>query len=148
MFTTDTPLLGTAVFGDDGSLDATTWGHASNSLLNQVSISDMRFYCATSLHGRVIHFKTSHSNSINYVQTGTGRMLGLAGSFTSLAGHSANLPGAATSFGQNYGDDALVRFTFSVSGTWHWAVGFGSRWECDDFAFNDVNDTVHQVWVR
>ena len=148
LMTTKTPLLGSAAFGDDGSLDSTSWGHASNSLLNQVAINDMRFYCATSLHSRVIDFKTSHTNSINYAQTGLGRMLGLASSFTPLAGHSANLPGAATSFGQNYGDDALVRFSFSVSGTWHWSVGFGSRWECDDFAFNSANDTIHQVWVR
>ena len=71
-----TPQLGTGVLGDDGSLAVSTWGHASNSLLAKFTFESVRFYCETSAHERIVHFKSSLPNIVAYGQTGTGSMAG------------------------------------------------------------------------
>jgi len=48
----------------------------------------------------VIHFKTSHAGTLSYFKTGTGSMTGIAtaGNYTTLTGHSSNLPASTTNF--------------------------------------------------
>ena len=146
--TTSLPIPNADTLGDDGTLEMSSWGHASNSLLNTMAITDIRFYCESTLHPRVIHFKSSLSGAISYIQTGTGFMSPLASNFTGLTGHSAGLPGAATSYYAHRGDEALIAFPFYISGGDTWSVGRGSRWECDDYAAGPANSTIHKVWVR
>lgn len=146
--TNSLPVLGTSNLGDDESVAADYWGHASNSLAATMTYSELRFYCASSGHARVVSFKSSHAQSIDYVNTGVGRMLGIQSSFTPFPDHTANLPGAATGFGLNYGNDALIRGPFATSGTYHWLIGALSRWECDDYPASAANHTLHRVWVR
>ena len=81
-----TPLLGSGVLGDDGSLEPATWGHTANSLLAKFDFETARFYCETSVHERVVHFKSSLPNIASYGQTGTGSMVGLNTDFTLYGG--------------------------------------------------------------
>jgi hypothetical protein len=143
------PLLGSTSLGVDESASTTTWGHTIPAYLNTFTFTELRFYAKTSLHGRVIHFKTSHLNTINYFKSGTGNMLGIASSFSSLAGHSAVLPGGTTHYIVNQGNIAMPNFPMYVSGAYHWGIrGSDYRWEVDDFPNNYSNNTYHQIWIR
>lgn len=145
------PLQGSTTLGTDESASASTWGHASNSYLNSFTFSELRFYGKTSLHARVIHFKTSHSNTINYFKTGTGSMTGIAttGNYTTLTGHTANLPGSSGSYFTNQGNISMTEFPMYLGATYHWGIhGLGSRWEVDDYPNNYAYSTFHQIWIR
>jgi hypothetical protein len=149
---TSFPLLGSNTLGTDESASATTWGHCSSAMLNTgLYFSSVRFYAKTSLHIRVIHFKTSLAGVISYMKTGTGSMTGLATNFSSLSGHTANLPGAATSFQSNQGNYSITSQPYYVSNNYHWSCdldGPSNRWEVDDYANGPANSTYHQIWVR
>ncbi|MFT3772226.1 MAG: fibrinogen-like YCDxxxxGGGW domain-containing protein [Minicystis sp.] len=113
-----------------------------------------RFYCRTSGHTRILHFKTSVAGALSYIG-GTGHNAAAYWNtgFTTLPGHTAHLPGAATSVYDVAGDDRITNFTFYFTGTYHWGVGGNdgntpNRWECDDFPYGPQNMTLHQVWVR
>jgi hypothetical protein len=144
------PLLSSTNLGVDESTSATTWGHAIPSYLTKFPFTELRFYAKTSAsHGRVIHFKTSHDNTINYFKTGTGSMLGIAGSFNALTGHTANLPGATTDYIVNQGNIAMTNFPMYLVGTYHWGIrGSSARWEVDDYPNNFSYSTYHQIWIR
>lgn len=149
--TNSLPLQGSTTLGTDESASASTWGHASNSYLNSFTFSELRFYGKTSLHARVIHFKTPHSNTINYFKTGTGSMTGIAttGNYTTLTGHTANLPGSSGSYFTNQGNISMTEFPMYLGGTYHWGIrGLGSRWEVDDYPNNYAYSTFHQIWIR
>ena len=147
---TDLPLSGTSTLGSDES-GSTNWGHLGNTLAADLDFEELRFFARTSAHSRVIDFKTSYSNVINYVKTGSGSMSGLhlAANHTVLAGHTANVPTVTLNgFFSNQTDFALTNFPFYVGGNYHWGIrGLGNRWEADDFARNNAN-THHQVWAR
>lgn len=146
--TTNLPLLGSTVLGTDEQA-ATTWGHTATVYLNAFTFTELRFYGATSGHGRIIHFKTTHTNTINYFKTGTGSMTGINASRTLLASHSAFLPNSAANYFSNEGDLAMTNFPFWLSGTYHWGIqGGGGRWEVDDYPGNSANNTHHQIWIR
>lgn len=148
------PLLGSTTLGVDEQNSATTWGHTIPAYLNTFNFTQLRFYAKTSAsHGRVIHFKTSHLNTINYFKSGTGNMSGIASSFTALTGHSAVLPGGTTDYIVNQGNIAMPNFPMYVSGAYHWGIrGSAYRWEVDDFPANIGNgyqfSTYHQIWIR
>lgn len=149
--TTSLPLLGSTNLGVDESLSTTTWGHAAPSLMNSLSFNELRFYAKTSNHTRVIHFKTSHSNTLNYFKTGYGNMSGIQSSYSSLSGHTANLPASSSSFYENQGDAAMTNFPFWLGSTYHWGIKGSvnrNRWEVDDFPNNSSNHTYHQIWIR
>lgn len=113
--------------------------------------TEARFFCRTSGHPRQIHFKTGNSAVLNYIRTGVGNNNPSAWNtgFTALAGHSANLPAAATNANANQGDLAMTEHPFYRAGTYHWLVrGAGGRWKCDDYPAGFQNTTLHQVWVR
>ena len=117
----------------------------------EADIEDVRFYCHTSAHNRVIHFKTSNNFHAGAAWDGSssGNSAGYWSSgYTGLPGHSAYLPAATTSVysGSNYG---FWNFPFYKGGTYHWGIrGGGSRWECEDDPGSYQRTTLHQVWVR
>ena len=150
------PLLGSSTLGVDESASSTTWGHAGNSLMNSLSFTEFRFDCKTSNHARIVNFKTSLAGAITYVKSGTGTLSGINGSFTALAGHTANIPGNAAGHIDNQGNLAMTEFPFYFSPN-HWGVkglsGGNERWECDDElnaggGVGYSTNTFHQVWVR
>mmetsp|Transcript_29968 Transcript_29968/g.56547 ORF Transcript_29968/g.56547 Transcript_29968/m.56547 type:complete len:234 (+) Transcript_29968:2-703(+) len=107
-------------------------------------ILDMRFYCSTSRHSRVIHFKTANrivrgvaisgtfasGNSASYWNSG----------WTALSNHSANLPASTTS-GNTHG--AFHEHPFYAGG--HWSI-YSTYAECDDTSTSGTSS--HQVWAR
>ena len=148
-FTNALPVLGTTSLGTDESGSATTWGHVSNSYLNSYTFSELRFYGSTNAHNRVIHFKTTHTNTINYFKTGSGSASGIQSGFTTLTGHSAFIPGSAASFFTGQGDLAMTNFPFWLASNYHWGIkGHNFRWEVDDFNSGSSFHTYHQIWIR
>ena len=152
--TTNLPLLGSSTLGVNEAGSA-NWGHAVPALLNSISFTNLRFYCATSGHGRVMHFQTAHGSTISYFKTGTGSASGLASNYTTLGGHSANLPGSITNVFSDQGTLAMTNFPFYNGGNYHWgmgAAGSSPRWECDDHlntnGQHDDFNTLHRVWVK
>ena len=144
-----TPLLGSGALGDDGSLETTTWGHASINLLSTFNFDTVRFYCETSAHSRKMHFKSSLPGVVSFVQSGSGSMTGLSTNFVSLAGHNANLPASSGIYYSSTGDAALTFYPFFEDGSNYWTIkANGSRWECDTNAGNSADDTLHRVWVK
>jgi hypothetical protein len=131
---------------------STGYSHMSASQLNQLSFSEMRFYCETSHHSRKIHFKTSNSGALNYARGLSGNDVSYwNSSFTTLSGHSANLPGATDNGFTVSPDFSLTDFPFFKSGYYHWGIrAFGARWECDDWDMVSGYSytTLHQVWVH
>lgn len=147
--TNSLPLLGSTSLGVNESSSTTTWGHVTSSYLNAFTFSELRFYGATSGHSRIIHFKTSHSNTINYFKTGTGSMSGINTSFTALSGHTSYLPNSTANYYSNEGNLAMTNFPFWLANTYHWGIqGGGARWEVDDFPGDSRNNTHHQIWIR
>lgn len=148
-FTSALPLLGSNTLGTDESTSATTWGHASNSYLNNFTFSELRFYGATNAHNRIIHFKTSHASTISYFKSGTGTSSGIQSSFTALSGHSAFLPASSNSFFTDQSNLAMTNFPYWLAGTYHWGIkGHNFRWEVDDFNGGSSFHTFHQIWIR
>ena len=118
----DLPLLGSTILGTDES-GTQYWGHSSNSLMNALSFTNVRFYGKTSNHSRVIHFKTTNANTINYFKTGTGSCSGIGTGFTTLIGHTAFLPVSLNAMLTNQGDYAMLNHPFHQGCTRHWIVG-------------------------
>jgi len=143
------PLQGSTTLGVDESGSLTNWGHTAPSLLTAMAFTEFRFYGKTSAHGRIINFKTSHSNTINYFKTGTGSMSGINSNYSALEGHTAYLPSSANDYFFNEGNLAMTNFPFWLGGTYHWGIkGGGIRWEVDDYPSDSSNHTFHQIWVR
>lgn len=143
------PLLGSTSLGVDEQSNATTWGHAIPSYLIKFPFTELRFYAKTSLHTRVIHFRTADANTLSYFKTGTGSMSGVATSSTTLVGHTAYLPASTANYITDQGNSAMTNFPFWLSGTYHWGIrGGGSRWEVDDFPNSSAYNTYHQIWIR
>jgi hypothetical protein len=144
------PLLGSTSLGADEQGNASTWGHTTPAYLTKFAFSELRFYAKTSAsHGRVIHFKTSHTTTINYFKTGAGSMSGISGSFSALTGHTAFLPGSTANYIVDQGNIAMTNFPMYLNGTYHWGIrGSAYRWEVDDFPNNAANSTYHQIWIR
>ena len=156
------PLIGKTTLGVDEN-NTIYWGHLATSMLKILNFNELRFYGISSSiqskisnsystakgnDGRVIHFKTSHAPSLNYVKTGNGTMQGIQNNFTKLQGHTAFLPENASDFYNNT-NAGLTDFPFYKAGHYHWGVkGTGSRWEADDYPSGPGFDTYHQIWVR
>ena len=121
-------------------------------------VAEVRLYCKTSGHDRVMHFKTSNSVVLNGAFTGilSGSSPGVWNDgFTALDGHMANLPAAAA---QSHSSGFTGFHPFWKNTKYHWSVQFSdiwtgttsSRWECDDYHQYGSHHltTLHQVWVR
>ena len=117
----------------------------------EADVEDVRFYCHTANHNRVIHFKTSNSfvAGVAWDGSSSGNTAGYWSSgYTPLSGHSANLPGTTDNVFSG-SIDGFWNFPFYKSGTYHWGIrGFGNRFECDDYPNSYQHTTLHQVWVR
>ncbi|PIA79373.1 hypothetical protein BFR04_00540 [Gaetbulibacter sp. 4G1] len=151
---TDLPLLGSSTLGDNEAGTA-NWGHMGNALAAAIDFEEIRFYGETTGHTRIINFKTPYISGLNYLKTGLGHFGGInnPSNFTTLTGHTANIPALAGNFFASHGDNALTEFPFFSSGQNHWGIrGSGNRWEVDDAptAASPVNSqsTIHRVWVR
>lgn len=146
----DLPVMGADVLGTNES-GTSYWGHAVPALLGVFpTINELRYYCRSSGHSRVIHFKTGHAGTLTHVITGLGSHSGIQSSYTPLNGHNANLPTAAASFMNDLTNDALVSHTMYMGGTYHFLMNYmpSNRWECDDYPNNSSRDTIHRVWAR
>lgn len=146
----DLPILLSSSLGNDES-GTIYWGHASNSLLNQFNITEVRFFGVTDNHQRVLHFSTNRNNVINYIQSGTGNMSGIQNGFTNYAGSgtgTADLPDVANTFRSNQGDLALTREPFYRNGDRRWDIGNGDDWEMDNNVGNENSNTIHRAWIR
>jgi gliding motility-associated-like protein len=157
--TNSLPLMGQASLGFDES-GTIFWGHTSNSLFNSLNFSEVRFYAKTSNHNRVINFKTSNQNVLNYFKTGTGSTSGIATNFSPLAGHTSFLPAAIDMTTSNQGDLSLTEYPMWTANAYHWyispsAPNSNGRWEVDDCWVNFCTSlaipnpsTHHEVWGR
>lgn len=155
--TNSLPLMGNIGLGVDES-GTTFWGHASNTLFNALDVSEVRFYGLTSNHNRIVNFKTSNSNVINYFRTGAGSTSGIATDFTPLAGHTALQPTAINMTTANQGNVAMTEYPMWTGNQYHWYIGpnapnSSGRWEVDDyFALNAPNPAIpsthHEIWAR
>ena len=119
--------------------------------LTASDIAEVRFYCHTSNHNRVMHFSVNNDwiktailtgsvsgNSVSYWTSGT----------TKLAGHTANLPDSVTHV-KSESSYGLLELPF-YGGTSKWrlrdyAWGGGGDWQCDD---QSAGTTSHQVWIK
>ena len=147
---TNLPLYGTNTLGTNES-GTSYWGHASNSMMTALTFTTLRFYAKTSNHSRIIHFKTNHTGTINYFETGTGNCSGIGSGFTTLTGHTANLPASTNDYYDNKGDLAMTDFPFYTSSNYHWSSGHSNgRYWCVDDQTNvyGTKNTYHQIWVR
>lgn len=128
-------------------------------------IEDVRFYCTSSDHDRVIHFKSDHpfvkslamdGNQIKIapqdpeVWTDTRCYVRL------MDDHTARLP-LSTNFltGTSLLDDGGFHYWPFWEATFaHWSIhailfsGDSPRYECDDSAGGFQRDTRHNVWVK
>ena len=142
------PLFGSNTLGTNES-GGTYWGHinpgSSNGGVGAFgTVNTVRWYGKTSNHGRVIHFDTTNTNTINMMNNGSGSHSGMNSGYTTLSGHSANLPGSINTYGFGF-----VGFPYYKSGDHHWGLkGSGGRWEVDDFNGGSSVDTIHRVWVK
>ena len=148
--TNSLPLLGSTILGTDEQ-STSYWGHVSNSLLNSFTFTELRFYGMSSSQSRILHFKTSHANTISYFKTGLGSMTSFT--YTLLANHSAVTPGGTLSYYTNQGNSAMTEFPYFIGAANHWGIKGGTyRWELDDYPANSgngyQNHTLHQIWIR
>lgn len=147
------PLLGSTTLGIDESTNTSTWGHTAPSYLNAFTFSELRFYGITSGHNRIVHFKTSHANTISYFRTGSGSMSGINSNYSALVSHSSYIPNSAVSNFANEGNLAMTNFPFWLGANYHWGIrGQDYRWEVDDYAASIGNgyqfNTYNQIWIR
>ena len=125
--------------------------YLGNMMYSANDIQDLRFYCQSTGHGRIIDFKTSNANIKTMVVTGNAAVNALGNwnsGFTPLPGHTGILPAAADSVLAGP-SDVLSDFPFFKSAANHWGVGgLGNRWECDDYPNDQSLGTRHNIWVR
>lgn len=146
-----------AVAGTRPTSPSSGFSHFNNAQMRALSpFTEVRFFCSTSLHSRRIHFTTSNANAVSYIRgnasTTNNDAMWKTG-FVALAGHTAALPATTDSKPGAPVNPALDRrmldFPFYDYGATHFAVGgYGTRWECDDWANSGAFETLHQVWVR
>ena len=118
--------------------------------LTAADIAEVRFYCHTSKHNRVVHFSTKNEWVRNRILVG-GSFPGNSPSHwnsgtTKLEGHTGILPDATDNV--HFGTLLIGEFPF-IGSSYHWSIrGGGSRWECDELASPANVDTLHQIWIK
>ena len=147
--TSDLPLLNGDTLGLDESGTA-SWGHASNAMIARVPFSQLRFACRSAVHARILDFRTSSIDCINYVRTNESYCRNLSQGFAALNGHDALLPMQLTHVTSGAGDFALTDLPF-YKNTDPKAAFVASptlNWACDSQATGSSAHTIHRVWVR
>jgi hypothetical protein len=117
--------------------------------LTASDIAEVRFYCHTRNHDRVIHFSVNNDWIKTAILTGSGSGNDVSywnSGTTKLEGHTGILPDATDNV--HFGTLLIGEFPF-IGSSYHWSImGGGSRWECDEVA-NPANvDTLHQIWIK
>ncbi len=152
------------VAGENPALDGETLplsidaglSHTGTDAIGYPEIGQVRFYCDTSEHSRIIHFKTSNTHVLaaaeDPTRTVTWSPSDWSSGYTELEGHTGYLP-AATEDGVH--SESLTEFPFYDSSNYHWGMrAHDSRWECDGNALMVPSDTgydyttTHHIWVR
>ncbi|WP_207912295.1 fibrinogen-like YCDxxxxGGGW domain-containing protein [Pseudobacteriovorax antillogorgiicola] len=145
------PMLNSSQLGDDEQNSA-FWGHIAPSLLSMFNFTELRFFCRTNDHNRVLHFKTDLATCLDYGRKGAGSCNGVEGSFIALTGHTTNLPGLNTGGDGERLDRALTETTFRGNNNLsHWSIGSSldsNDWECDNDPDNEMFHTIHRMWFR
>jgi hypothetical protein len=143
------PVLHSSKLGDDGT-KSEDWGQVSTEWLATLPFSEVRFYCKTSGHGRVMDFKVAAKSCNDYFRTGKGSCFkDIAATGVPLNGSNAHLPKEAADGFKDQGALALDSFPFYKSRFNHWGIaGEGTRWECDDMPYGPGNNTQHLVFIR
>ena len=148
---TTLPIKRGDTLGDDES-NSSSWGHASNSLMSILPFQETMWYCKTSAHDRVIHFKNDSPAVIEYFRTGTsnGSAADYRASTELPLSHDAILPHQTRHAYRGYGDRAMTETPLFSAGEAHWGLMMeGNRWECDGYySGSPANDTYHQILVR
>uniref|UniRef100_A0A7S0MGU2 Fibrinogen C-terminal domain-containing protein n=1 Tax=Cryptomonas curvata TaxID=233186 RepID=A0A7S0MGU2_9CRYP len=117
---------------------------------------EVRLFCSTSEHDRIIHFKSTHQGVVGIAVRGltasnSADWWRSNETTTLLEGHTAALPFRANATNEDSPTrslyDGFLTFPFFRYGTHHWAIRALGRWECDN-AERYQDDTLHQVWVR
>jgi surface protein len=117
--------------------------------LTASDIAEVRFYCHTRNHDRVIHFSVNNDWIKTAILTGSGSGNDVSywnSGTTKLEGHTGILPDATDNV--HFGTLLIGEFPF-IGSSYHWSIrGGGSRWECVEVA-NPANvDTLHQIWIK
>eukprot|EP01041_Mallomonas_annulata_P005096 gene5096-10194_t len=132
---------------------------------NIFSIDKIRFYCETTSHSRKIHFYTSNSMikqvTLNGLKTSNIPSHWNTG-FTTFSDHNAFLPATANNARNNYNNtndnsnnssesQQFHDHPFFTNESYHWNIRSTStghsRYECDDYANDSSQTTLHQIWV-
>ena len=90
----------------------------------EADIEDVRFFCSTDAHPRVMHFKTNNGFVKGVAWDGSSNGNGASfwsNGFTPLSGHSANLP-AATDGVFSGSDFGFWNIPFWQGGNYYWGV--------------------------
>ena len=111
-------------------------------------IQDVRFYCTTEYHSRVMHFKTSNALVKGFAFDGdfsNNAVSAWTSGYTALDDDDAYLPGETASVAPS----GISIQPFYKGFTYHWSINMDSShcFECDDYTSNAYT-TLHQVWVR
>lgn len=142
------PILNSTSLGTDETGISPYWGHAAPALMSLIPGTELRFYCRTVNHNRVISFKSSDPGTLSYFRTGTGSGVGLVGNHVLFPEHTANVPaGGANNPASDIGMRAMTTKVLWVHDTYSWSAGASNNsWHCDDW-FTGTS-TQHQIWIR
>jgi hypothetical protein len=148
VFPATLPRLGRGELGDDESGTA-SWGQGAPSLITRLDPAEVRFEGKSSGHDRIVAFSTANVLCVGLLVSGNGSCASLE-PFTLEPEHSASLPMALTEGKTGVVvEDTLTEFPFRGTDEFLWNVrAQDHRWEVDDNADSDLNDTIHRVWVR
>ncbi|XP_062513586.1 uncharacterized protein LOC134189366 [Corticium candelabrum] len=130
--------------------------HVTNLIVMCRWAQELRFYCTTSHHNRVVHFKTNNRNIIQTAYDGKKHfsVSDWSSKTEKLTGHTAHIPDATNSvWAVSHQTAGFTDFPFyhSAHGAYTWGIApkYGSgRFECDDYPNNYNYDTLHHVFVR
>ena len=117
-----------------------------------MSNSPSNFIVQLGKDSRVINFATI--GCIDYFSGGSEdctSIIGGFGTFLSIDApiHTGNLPDQITDVSRDAGDLAMTELPFFNSGVNHWGIAAGgTAWEMDDAPGDDLNDTLHRIFVR
>ncbi|MFW7381416.1 MAG: fibrinogen-like YCDxxxxGGGW domain-containing protein [Oligoflexus sp.] len=146
------PLIKASLLGDS-EIQSVYWGHVNNDLARMLSGRELRFFCQTNEHNRLLHFKTSSNNCLRHTLTGQGNCNNLAQGLVTFNGHDTFLPEVQEAANRNRSALALTDRTFEGTfGTPRlWNLGSISgpgAWDCDNNTNNATYHTIHRVWLR
>ena len=115
--------------------------------LTASDIAEVRFYCHTSNHDRVINFSTNNdwvkTMIMNEGQLSGNQLSHWKSGTTKLKGHTGFLPDSAS--GVEHWSNIFHQVPFYGGGRYFAFNPSINRWRCDD----DVDgDTSHQIWIK